>query len=207
MRNLSLDSVVDSHMPKMFAALALVLVLALLAPAFLHVPAASACSCMAPPTESNGMRAMFEDDGYDGDWVMITGQAKAREASPVPYSSTTEFTVDRVYRGSTPERLLLLDASDGASCGMTVDTVGREFVVARLAEDDVYEPTFCGSFGITPALQAELDAASDGTAPLATDSDTSDDMPFLPIAFALGAAAIIIAAFVVVVRRNRPPQP
>jgi hypothetical protein len=192
-------------MRKILGALALLLVVALLAPAFLHVPAASACSCAMPPIESTTMRELFEGDFYGSEWVMITGHASARDASPVPHSSTTEFTVDRVYRGSTPERVLLLDASDGASCGMTVDTVGREFVVARLADDGVYEPTYCGSFSITPALQAELDAASAGTAPTADNSDLVD-IPYIPVAFIAGATTILIAAVFAIRRRDRAPS-
>jgi hypothetical protein len=183
--------------------LALAAMLAL-GPMLLRTPGAMACSCMAPPTDAAGMRAMFEEDAYayGDEWIMVTGTASPRDKSPIPYSTTTEFSVDRVYRGSAAERLVLLDANDGVTCGMTVDTIGREFVVARLSEDGIYEPTYCGSFGITPALQAELDAASHGTAPIATD-DSASNIPYIPIAFIFGAAAILIAAVFAIRRRDR----
>jgi hypothetical protein len=143
-----------------------------------------------------------DDDTYGDEWIMVTGAAHPRDASPVAGSSTTSFTVDRVYRGQVAERIQLFDGWD-AACQMIVDTVGREFIAARLTEQEgVYDPSSCSSFSITPALQAELDAASEGTAPIGAE-DSGPNIPYIPIAFIAGAAAILIAA-VFAVRRRGP---
>ena len=195
------------------ALLAALVLVVLASPLVARPPSAHACSCIGPPETEDGVRHMLQDPGWDG-WVMFTGFVDDRDESPVPYSSSVDVTVDRVYLGQVPARLTVRDTGDGGSCGHNPGGGSREFIVARPHDDGTYAATICGSFTITTDMYdgfarflAALDTVSPGYSPSSgTGSDPlmdSGGVPLLWIAIAGGVVLLIAVSGIAAIRMRR----
>jgi hypothetical protein len=150
---------------------------------------------MAGPTTDDGVRRLLSEPGWDG-WVMFVGVVDVRDTDPIPHQSSIGVTVERVHRGSVPERVVIRDTGDGGSCGHNPASGSREFIIAREAEGDAYEATYCGTvpFGAGQAQFFDaLDRVSRGYAPTQPDGGGGALWPalgFLAAATAAGAIAL-----------------
>ena len=157
---------------------------------------ASACSCMAGPTTDQGVREMLSEPGWD-DWVMFVGLVDSRQGQPVPNVTTVGVTVERVYRGLVPRRVLVRDTDNGGSCGHNPESRAREFIIAKQTDDGMYEATICGTvpFGAGQAQFFDaLDRVSRGYPPIRGEGGGGALWPaFAFVATATAAGALALA--------------
>jgi hypothetical protein len=165
------------------------------------VTPACACSCVGetrPEELAEGAAIVFVGIVHDIDapFQLLQGSA-----DPV----TVRFDVTEVHKGDVPERISVVTARDGASCGYPFRAGGQYLVFAQLDGSGSTTHLTTGLCAGNRDLATEPDPFPAGRAPSPAPPWSDSSVPII----VAGAAAVLGAAAITLIiwrRRRRPSR-
>lgn len=151
---------------------------------------AFACSCSGPDPVSEELT--------QSDAVFMGEASQVRKDQT---GITVEFMVSKAWKGISTERITVVTADSGASCGYSFEE-GEEYLVYGLGKDPT-SVSLCSRTIPVAEAYADLSALGPGYTPTenSMNPDNSDDS--IPIFVGVGAAIAAGIAFLTLRRKSR----